>query len=241
MLNESFGSVVRRLRGRPRQGEQIAMAKERFGTDYGGYFVRTEQLCADSIVYSFGLGEDVSFDLALIERFGCTVHAFDPTPRSIEWVKRQKLPERFVLHEVGLADFDGTASFAPPENPDHVSHQIASQRDAKCINLSVRRLTTLVRELGHQRIDILKMDIEGAEYAVIEEIGCIDPRPLQLLVEFHHRRGGVRVTKTEAAIAKLNQAGYRIFDARPSGREFSFVWTGPSREGGTGCPRLGKG
>ena len=30
------------------------------------------------MVYSFGVGQDISWDLAMIERFGVTVHAFDP-------------------------------------------------------------------------------------------------------------------------------------------------------------------
>ncbi|HEX3777949.1 MAG TPA: hypothetical protein VHV51_25955 [Polyangiaceae bacterium] len=52
----------------------------------------------DAVVYSFGVACDVSFDQALIAARGVTVHAFDPTPRSIEWVKTQVLPERFLFH-----------------------------------------------------------------------------------------------------------------------------------------------
>src|SRR5688572_4934876 len=47
-----------------------------------------------SVVYSFGVGDNVSWDLAMIERFGVTVHAFDPTPQSIAWVARQPLPKQ---------------------------------------------------------------------------------------------------------------------------------------------------
>ena len=62
-------------------------AKERIGSEYGGWDVNTETIDKHSTVYSFGVGEDASFDIALIEKFGLTVHAFDPTPRSIEWVR----------------------------------------------------------------------------------------------------------------------------------------------------------
>src|SRR4051812_17502788 len=65
----------------------------------------------DSVVYSFGVGTDISFDLELIDRFGVQVHAFDPTPRSISWLKSQNLPDRFIFHDYGVSDHDGTSIF----------------------------------------------------------------------------------------------------------------------------------
>ena len=63
--------------------------KERLGSKYCGWEVAVEKITKDSVCYSFGVGEDVSFDLELINRFGVVVHAFDPTPRSINWVRAQ--------------------------------------------------------------------------------------------------------------------------------------------------------
>jgi hypothetical protein len=73
------------------------------------------------LVYSFGVGEDATFDLGVIEKFGATVHAFDPTPRSSAWVERQSLPSQFIFHPVGIGGEDGTAEFYPPERDEHVS------------------------------------------------------------------------------------------------------------------------
>ena len=53
------------------------------GTDYGGWIIPGTLLNASSICYAVGCGQDVSFDLGLIQRYGCDVHAFDPTPRGI--------------------------------------------------------------------------------------------------------------------------------------------------------------
>jgi hypothetical protein len=52
-----------------------------FGTKYGGFYVYPDRLCQESIIYSFGVGEDVSFDLELIEKYNCHVFAFDPTQK----------------------------------------------------------------------------------------------------------------------------------------------------------------
>jgi len=175
------------------------------------------------IVYSFGVGEDISFDLALIRRFGLQVHAFDPTPRSIEWVRSQTLPHEFVFHPYGIANADGLRKFAPPVNPNHVSHTILERNTARpAIDVPVCRLPTILKSLGHAKIDLLKMDIEGAEYEVLADMFDCDIQVDQLLVEFHHRWPEVGVEKTRQALRNLKLHGYRIFYISPSGEEYSF-------------------
>ena len=198
--------------------------KERFGSEYGGWDVAVKKMNKDSIVYSFGVGEDVSFDLALLGRFGLTVHAFDPTPKSITWVKRQEFPKNFIFHEYGIADFDGNASFNPPVNPEHVSHTLLDRPETKdrAIAVPVKRLSTIMKELGHSRIDLLKMDVEGAEYGVIIDAVQSAIRPEQLLVEFHHKFPNVGIAKTEEAVSELRKMGYKLFSVSRTGDEFCF-------------------
>lgn len=202
------------------------VSTERFGTEFGAWEVVTAEVGSSSIVYSFGVGNDVSFDVALIERFGLTVHAFDPTPQCVKWVHEQGLPSDFVMHEVGIADFDGNVTFNPPENPGHVSYTILDRPStaARAIAVPVRRLSTIMRELGHTNIDLLKMDVEGAEYSVITDIAACGVRPGQILVEFHHRFEGVGVKMTEDAIRTMRGMGYRLVHVSDSGEEFSFVF-----------------
>lgn len=104
---------------------------ERFGTSYGGYNVVIESITSNSIIYSFGIGEDASFDNELIHRFNVIVHAFDPIPKSIQWVKKQKFSEKFIFHNFGIANFDGLALFSPPENPEHISHTLINREGTK--------------------------------------------------------------------------------------------------------------
>ena len=54
---------------------------ERMGGEYGGYVMCPLGLTDRSVVYSLGVGEDIAFDLELIDRLSATVHAFDRTPR----------------------------------------------------------------------------------------------------------------------------------------------------------------
>lgn len=206
----------------------LAVQTLRLGSGYGGWDILPDELPPGAVVYAFGVGEDASFDVALIERFEVTVHAFDPTPRSIEWVARQGFPERFVMHPYGVAAFDGDVAFHPPENPAHVSHTLLERpaTQAQAITVPVKRLGSILRELGHARVDLLKLDIEGAEYEVLEDMARDGIRPRLLLVEFHHRFPGVGVRRTKAAIAALRAQGYRLFSVSGTQEEFGFVYRG---------------
>jgi len=198
---------------------------ERFGSDYGGWNVVTKSIHAGSTIYSFGIGEDASFDVEMIQRFGVTVHAFDPTPASIAWVGEQRLPREFVMHPYGLAAIDGDVKFYPPENPEHVSHTMLERPATgdRAITVPVRSLQTIMRELGHESIDVLKMDIEGAEYGVVDALIISGTRPKQLLVEFHHRFSPLGMAPTRRAVRLLKAAGYRLFSVSPSVEEFCFI------------------
>jgi FkbM family methyltransferase len=204
---------------------EVRCRTERFGSDYGGWEVSVDGLHRGSVVYSFGIGEDASFDLGLIRRFGLTVHAFDPTPRSLRWVALQQMPPEFVMHNYGVADREGLLAFYPPDNPEHVSHSLL-HRDStreRAIQVPMRRLSAIIQELGHDGIDLLKLDVEGAEYGVIEDLERGTVRPAQILAEFHHRLPGAGVEKTKAALAALQRMGYRVFAVSSRGNEYGFV------------------
>lgn len=198
---------------------------EHHGTEYGGWTIASEFINPKSIIYSFGIGEDISFDLSVINIYGVNIFAFDPTPKSLNWLKQQNLPHNFRYYDYGLADFDGYVKFYPPENPDHVSHTLLyrSATSGSYIEVPVKSLKTIMAELGHTKIDILKMDIEGAEYAVIDHIIANNIQISQLLVEFHDRFEGVESNKSKLYIKKLHDFGYQTFSISESGFEYSFL------------------
>ena len=204
---------------------QIRRHTVHLGSEYGGWTVCPDLIARDSTVYGFGVGEDISFDLAMIQRFGTTVHAFDPTPKSMKWIKSQVLPTQFVFHNVGLAEYDGVARFVLPR-ADFASYRISGQEQtgADAVECNVQRLSTIMRELGHAQLDVLKMDIEGAEYAALTDIIQSKILATQLLVEFHHAPGDrPSLEKTRACVRMLQDAGYRIFHISSTGLEYSFL------------------
>jgi FkbM family methyltransferase len=209
------------------------MESIRLGSDYGGWNIPKGTISSDSVVYAAGIGTDISFDLELVSRFGCHVHAFDPTPKSIQWLEEQDLPDKFHYYPWGLADYNGEAQFHIPKNPTHISHSMIGSQvtTAETVTVQVWTIKKIVGKLGHDRLDLLKMDIEGAEYAVLSDLLSSDLRPTLLLVEFHHRFKSIKAKATQNTVEKLRAEGYRLYSISPSGEELCFIHrpTPPSR------------
>lgn len=197
-----------------------------YGNKYGGFYLNPDLLNEDSIVYSFGIGEDISFDSAVIKNHSCHVFGFDPTPKSINWIKAQKAPDRFHFHEFGISDRSGSLDFYLPKNKEYVSGSLIVQENidtSNKVNVQVKSLKDIMRELGHKHIDLLKMDIEGSEYDVIDNILSENISITQILIEFHGRFFNNGILKTRNSVDKLNKKGYGIFAIADSFEEISLV------------------
>lgn len=196
------------------------------GIDSAGFFVHLPTLNKESVVYSFGIGEDITFDRHLIEKTGCKVFAFDPTPKSIHWLSTQIVPDGFVAHPVGISPETGKMKFRLPKNKDHVSGSLENAghvNDSDTVEVDVKRLSDIMRELGHEHIDLLKMDIEGSEYAVIDQILTEKIDIKQLVVEVHERYLPEGKMLTEKMVKNLQENGYQLFAKSLSREELSFI------------------
>jgi len=199
----------------------IALPKQRYGSDWADWVLAPQYLSSRSVVYSFGLGRDISFEESLIGDIGCEIQAFDPTPLSLDYVRSLNPNAKLHVHTFGLSSVDGEKYFGSPAEGDA---SFSTRIDGSGgVRLPVRRLSTLTREFGDDHIDLLKMDIEGEEYGVIDDMLAQGLLPYQLLVEFHHAWSIADLSDTKTTVQKLQAAGYRIFDISAAGREFSFA------------------
>ena len=179
----------------------------RLGSSYGGWTIPTSLLSSESICYSAGVGEDATFDIALVERLGCDVFAFDPTPKAIRHGEQiAATVERFHFIAVGLAGSDGERRFYAPAKSAHASYSIDNlQRTGDSLVAECLSPATLMRRLGHDRIDLLKADIEGAEYEVLAALDAARIHPTVICMEFH---GPTRTTVR--ALRRLGRIGYSL-------------------------------
>lgn len=197
-----------------------------YGNMYGGFYLNPDLLNENSIVYSFGVGEDISFDNEVITHHNCDVFGFDPTPKSIHWIKSQRLADKFHFYEFGINNKSGFIDFYLPKNSEFVSGSLVVQENVDVLNkvsVQVKCLEDIMKELGHTHIDVLKMDIEGSEYDVIENILSAKISISQILIEFHDRFYNNGELKTQKAVDKLKQNGFEIFGISDSFEEISFV------------------
>lgn len=197
-----------------------------YGSDYGGFFMNPDSLNKESIIYSFGLGQDISFDKAAIARHQCKVFGFDFTPKSIEWLNKQELPGNFTFYNYGIGSESGLVTFFMPKNENHVSGSIINNKivnQQNKIQVPVKCISDIVIDLNHTAIDVIKMDIEGAEYDVLPGILNSNIQIGQFLIEFHHKTLKNGIAKTRELINLLHNDGFELFAISPSSNELSFI------------------
>ncbi len=192
-----------------------------------------EELGANSVVYSLGVGDDIGFDLGVIERFGVKVFAFDPTPYAKEWVSDQELPDEFVFHPWAASGEDGTLRLYRRVSKRGKRARVMWTAEDEAgdsndyIDAPAYAVPSIMQKLQHEQVDLLKMDVEGAEYDILDGLQHAEHLPRQLLVEFHHRFPGIGKERTAAAIEGLRILGYKIFDISETGREIGFILDKP--------------
>jgi FkbM family methyltransferase len=180
-----------------------------------------EGLNARSTVYSGGIGSDISFEHELVKKFGCEVVLCDPSPTG---KKTMSLPEnqlpQFHYFQLGLAGRRGKLKLSPPDDPQgdswFASTGSSAQLEVECTDLS-----SLMKQGGHEHIDLLKLDIEGCEYEVIDQILESRLPVKQICVEYHHGiLPGIRRSQTIKSMLRLITGGYRLIDQTGANHTF---------------------
>ena len=200
-----------RLSGLPiAQGPPIVS----LGTPYGGWKIPDGLLDADSICYCVGAGADISFDLELIRRYGVRVRGIDPVEEFERTALEQAKGEpRFAFTRAAITTHDGTIRMQVTHDPGSQSVSAAGLYDSdNWVEAPGRTVQSLMLEFGDERIDLLKLDIEGAEYEVLP---TIDLRGLGVRIfatQLHHT-GHVR--DALELIDGLRAQGFRLVAERP--------------------------
>jgi FkbM family methyltransferase len=187
-------------------------------SDGCNWTICTSGLNSGSVVYSAGVGRDISFEHALADRFGMTILLIDPSPTGIEtMLKPVHQRKEFEFLPVALAGYEGELCMSPPGNPDEgswVSETSQSDRaiaNASIVKVQCETIESLMRKFGHTAVDLLKIDIEGAEYGVLESIMASGAHIRQIAVEFHSGvLPGIPRSMTISILLKLYRHGYRI-------------------------------
>jgi len=186
--------------------------KETLG-DGSQWTMLTRDMNPDTVIYSGGVGEDISFELELIHRFGVKVHIFDPSPVGRNTIanalKDSVGLEKYLLFKpVGLASTAIAKFSTGGGNHESVWLKAATQEDGETLPC-----TTIPAEMyanNHDHIDLLKMDIEGFEYEILDSCLRIGLNIKQICVEFHDFYPNISKLKTFHTITHLKQNGFTL-------------------------------
>lgn len=191
------------------------------------------------IVYDFGIRQQPEFGVSMADHFGCEVHAFDPSPISTAFAKKHLTSRpNYHFHPYGAGGRDGSTKLFKYNwgqvstirfpmytdkwkclNPDiKQCSAVNPGEDLEEFSLQVKTLPTIMKELGHTYLDMLKIDVEGSEYVLLEQMfdvfGC--PPVNQITLEWHHfwfdpRYGAGSSPSNNAIVTMLHRCGFRQF------------------------------
>lgn len=172
------------------------------------------------VVYSFGIQNETSYEEEILRRTECELCGYDFSVKGFPESVQRGYGERLQFGKVGVS-----------EGETGVDEQ----------GVEYWSLADLMRENGHEFIDVLKMDVEGYEFGalsqLVKDVGEGGVLPVgQLLVEIHLgsertfgevvrwweelERAGLRAVWTEPNLLIVTGGGW---DGMPRYAEYTFV------------------
>jgi len=112
------------------------------------------------------------------------------------------------VHDCALGGEPGTVSFYVSENPGSLRSSMRSERGGTMkIQCRCERLSDHLK--GLDRVDLLKIDVEGAEKPILEDLRATGllAKPEQYVIEYHLNVGSDR-SDLAATLFLFEQAGY---------------------------------
>lgn len=129
--------------------------------------------CGSDAPVIFDMGSNIGISVAYFKtRFpSATVYAFEPDPRIFE--KLEKNTRHFgnvVRMNAAISGADGNAQFFVQTEASFGSSLRERKDSDRVIDTKTRSIDSLIDEFKISRVDLLKFDIEGAEYDAFK--GC---------------------------------------------------------------------
>jgi FkbM family methyltransferase len=151
----------------------------------------------DAVVIDLGANRG-TFSAEVNSRFGWRCAAVEPNPEMFKQIPRR---EGIVAINAAVASVDGPVTLNLAENPES-SSLLALPLDASRGQVSVQGLTlqSVCKFAGVERVDLLKMDIEGAEIDLLRSLPASELSQIrQITIEFHESSGLERLPPDSSA------------------------------------------
>ena len=166
-----------------------------------------ETLIAPGMVF-FDVGANAGF-LSLVASAKCEqVFAFEPLPSNVKRIARNieiNALRNVTVVDKAVGDREGSATLYVPESDNSGLASLNSSVGGKSIEVGLITLDGFVRERGLKRVDVMKIDIEGAEVMAFEGAKELLSRPDAPDIIFEAHPGS-------DAAKWLESSGYVIYE-----------------------------
>ena len=156
----------------------------------GNYLIKENLLNSKSIIYSFGIGENLGFEKKIADTFKCSVYCFDPTSLAKNFMEKEKYNKTLIIFQpYGIWNVDGKIKFfyQDENNLNNSGGSITNLFETNKYDLlECFKLSTLMKKNNHNKVDVVKLDIEGASIEVIHDFMNENINPNQIVVEFEY-------------------------------------------------------
>ncbi len=162
---------------------------------------------------------------ALRERFPTArIFSFEPFPQSFEALSRNTANDEGIqVFNYGLTDQPGTFAFhansSPATNSLLPTDQLGSKtwgtgplETQRIVEARFKTLDLVAAELGIQRIDVLKLDVQGAEHLVLKGAleACKSGRISVIYSEFIIQPTYIGQKRLDEALSAFYDAGFEL-------------------------------
>ena len=135
---------------------------------------RLPEKLAPKVILDIGANIGISA-LYFADRFpGADIYAFEPMPENFAVLKRNAEGTRIVPINVALDATDGQRELILSPDQGNFGGLSFFQRgaaaDAKRVTVATRNPASILRELGIEKVGMIKIDTEGAEYPILTSI-----------------------------------------------------------------------
>ncbi|HEX6458839.1 MAG TPA: FkbM family methyltransferase [Thermoleophilaceae bacterium] len=185
------------------------------GTPYGGYMLPVDHIGRGWLCYCVGTGADISFELELIRRWDARVRSFEAVAHFVEELQETAATEpRLTLEQAALAGSDGPLRMQVTNVRHSRSVSAADLYESdNYVEIPGRTLQSLMAQHGDDKLDLLKIDIEGLEYELLPTYDLAGLGVKVLCVQLHHT---ATVQEAKRLLALLKNAGYELIGCRPT-------------------------
>ena len=198
--------------------DEYAIQMQKWFADGGDCNLRFDypELTSGSIVFDLGgyLGD---FTAAIIERYNCKAYIFEPHPEYFSvCMKRFSSNENVMVLNYGLADKNGEFLLSNQSDGSSFINPNHAKKDAiKCV---VRDFSVVVKELSITNIDLMKINIEGGEFPLMEHIISSGKQAIvkQYQIQFHNF--------VENAVERRMQISRALSQTHVRTWCYTFVW-----------------